>query len=72
MLRLPFEFTTKEQSRRTLVHISDAFRNLNFAATDSDDYKRILAEIDAFIADRGASVAAEFLEDAEEEIEATA
>ena len=72
VLNVPFEFDTKEQARKTLVHISDAFRNLNFAATDSDDYRRILTDIDAFIADRGAAVAAEFAGEKEESVEATA
>jgi V/A-type H+/Na+-transporting ATPase subunit A len=72
VIRVTFDFATKPQARRTLVHISDAFRNLNFAATGSDDYSRILADIDAFIADRGATVAAEFVVEEEEAAEATA
>ncbi len=59
VLRLAFDFADKEQARRTLVHVSDLFRNLNYAATDSDDYTRILGEIDAFIDTKGANVAAE-------------
>ena len=59
VLRMDFAFADKEQARRTLVHANDLFFNWNYAATDSDDYKRILADIDAFIADKGESVAAE-------------
>ena len=59
VLRLAFDFTDKEQARQTLVYVSDLFRNLNYAATDSDDYTRILGEIDTFIDTKGANVAAE-------------
>jgi hypothetical protein len=29
------------------------FRNWNFAATDSDEYKKLLSQIDEFIATKG-------------------
>jgi len=53
VLRLSFDFKDKEQARRAMVHVSDLFRNLNYAAEGSDDYKRLLGEIDAFIAGKG-------------------
>jgi V/A-type H+-transporting ATPase subunit A len=59
VLRMEFDFDAKEQARQTLVHVADLFRNWNYAAADSDEYKNILADIDAFIANKGASVATE-------------
>ncbi len=53
VLKLKFDFDDKDQARRTLVQVSDLFRNWNYAATDSDPYKRILVDIDAFIEKKG-------------------
>ena len=53
VMKLDFDFDDKDQARKTLVYISDLFRNLNYAATDSDEYKRIRAQIDAFIEKKG-------------------
>ena len=53
ILNLEFGFDSKDQARDVIVHVQDLFRNFNFAATDSDDYKTILANIDAFIAAKG-------------------
>ncbi len=53
VLKLQFEFDDKDQSRKTLIYISDLFRNLNYVATDSEEYKKILADIDAFIEKKG-------------------
>jgi len=53
VLELEFDFADKEQARKTLVHISDMFRNWNYAATDSDEYKEILGRIDEFIETKG-------------------
>jgi len=50
---MEFDFADKEEARKTIVQISDLFRNLNYAATDSDDYQQILSQIDEFIAKRG-------------------
>ena len=55
VLDLDFGFGTKEQARHTLVEAGDLFRNWNYAAADSDEYKEILARIDAFIAAKGRS-----------------
>jgi V/A-type H+-transporting ATPase subunit A len=51
--RLDFQFTDKAQARQTLVEVTDMFRNWNYAATDSEEYKRWLAAIDQFIATKG-------------------
>ncbi len=51
--RLDFQFTDKTQARQTLVEVTDMFRNWNYAATDSEEYKRWLAAIDQFIATKG-------------------
>ena len=45
----PFKFATKDDARRAMVEVSDLFRNWNFAAQDSDEYKKILADIDSFL-----------------------
>lgn len=51
VLDLKFDFEDKTQARKTIVHISDLFRNWNYAAFDSEEYKKILGEIDKFIED---------------------
>ncbi len=48
-----FDFDSKEQARHTLVEATDLFRNWNYAATDSDEYKKILSDIEAFLARHG-------------------
>ena len=58
VLRLSFDFDNKEQARAAMVHVSDLFRNLNYAVDGSDDYKRLLGEIDAFIVSKGVDRAA--------------
>jgi V/A-type H+-transporting ATPase subunit A len=50
---LDFGFEDKDLARKTLVKATDMFRNWNFAATDSEEYKRILGNIDEFIAKKG-------------------
>ena len=46
---MELEFKDKEEARKTMVKISDLFRNWNYAAADSDEYKKILSQIDNFI-----------------------
>lgn len=53
VLELDFDFESKDQARHTLVAAADLFRNFNYAATDSDEYKRVLAEIDELLASKG-------------------
>ncbi len=53
ILNLSFDFEDKTQARNTLVNATDLFRNLNYAETDSGEYKEILGRIDDFIAKKG-------------------
>lgn len=53
ILKMEFEFEDKEMARKTIFEISDLFRNWNYTATDSEDYKKILAEIESFIVNHG-------------------
>ncbi len=57
ILGLDFDFDTKEQARAAMVKVSDLFRNLNYSAEGTDEYKSFLADIDAFIANRGVETA---------------
>ena len=50
VLKLNFDFESKDQAHTSLVAVSDLFRNCNYAATDSEEYKRILGQIDDFLA----------------------
>jgi len=49
VLDLDFGFTDKDIARKTMFQVQDMFINLNYAATDSDEYKKILAQIDEFL-----------------------
>jgi len=53
VVEIDFAFETKEEARRTFVRISDLFRNWNYTATDSEEYKQLLGQIDEFIAKKG-------------------
>ena len=64
VMTMEFRFEDKEQDRKTMVHISDLFRNWNYAASDSDEYNKILADIDEFIATKGGTETAEVNEEA--------
>jgi len=48
-----FGFADKELARRTMVAAQDLFRNWNYAAMESEDFKRLEKEIDAFAAAKG-------------------
>ena len=50
-----FGFSDKEQARAVMVRVTDLFRNWNYAAMDSDEFKQILARIDEFLATKGAA-----------------
>ena len=50
IIDLQFHLDDKDAARRTLVEVTDLFRNWNYAAMDSDEFKRIKAQIDTFIA----------------------
>lgn len=51
--QLDFDFESKAQAREKMVEVTDLFRNWNYAATDSDEYRRWLTAIDEFIASKG-------------------
>jgi V/A-type H+-transporting ATPase subunit A len=53
VLELDFAFSDKDQARKTMVAVTDLFRNWNYAAADSPEYKDILGKIEAFIATKG-------------------
>lgn len=55
ILELSFDFENKTQARKSLVTVTDLFRNLNYAETDSDEYQEILSRIDDFVAKKGRS-----------------
>jgi len=57
VLELKFDFDSKDQARTTLVGAMDLFRNWNYAAVDSDEFKDILAQIDEYIATKGQAAA---------------
>jgi len=50
---LAFAFADKDAARRTMVTAQDLFRNWNYAEWQGEEFKRIVGEIDAFIAARG-------------------
>ena len=66
VIDLDFEFSEKPQARTTMVQVSDLFRNWNYAAADSDEYKRILEQIDAFIAGKGRKTTRQAPQESEE------
>jgi len=47
-----FLFDDKEEARNFFVRITNAFRNLNYAETDSSDYQQFLASIRLMLSDR--------------------
>jgi V/A-type H+-transporting ATPase subunit A len=53
VLRMDFDFDTKEQARDVMFQAQDLFRNWNYAAPDSDEYKSLLSQIDAFLENKG-------------------
>jgi len=53
VLDLDFGFEDKSTARQTMVRGSDLFRNWNYAASDSDEYRQLLERIDRFIATKG-------------------
>ncbi len=69
---LDYGFEDKEVARTTIFHVQDLFRNWNFAATDSEDYKKILADIDAFLENKGQNIRAQAKKEAAAKEEAAA
>jgi V/A-type H+-transporting ATPase subunit A len=50
---LEFDFADKDLARSILVKAQDLFRTWNYAAWQGDDFKKVLADVDTFIARRG-------------------
>lgn len=48
-----FDFEDKKQSRDVMFKLQDLFRNWNYEAADSDEYKNSIEKIDSFIAAKG-------------------
>lgn len=48
-----FGFADKEIARKTMVGITDTFRNWNYEATDSPEYKASVAKIEKFLETKG-------------------
>ena len=56
-MELDFGFTDKDVARQTLVTAQDLFRNWNYAAWQAGEFKKILGQIEAFIAAKGRTAA---------------
>ena len=53
IIDLDFGFDDKDLARRTLVTAQDLFRNWNYAAMETAEFKKIQGQIEGFIAGRG-------------------
>ena len=53
VIDLDFGFENKDEARKIMFKVSDLFRNWNYAPFKSDEFNKILADIDACIAARG-------------------
>jgi len=56
ILDLAIAAESKDEARKTVTHIQDLFRNWNYAAWESEEFKRIQREIDEFLANKGRNV----------------
>jgi V/A-type H+/Na+-transporting ATPase subunit A len=54
VVELDFHFPDRDAARATMVRATDLFRNWNYAAQGTEEFDRILGEIDAIIAAHGA------------------
>jgi len=57
LMELELSFEGKDEVRQFMVKASDLYLNWNFAATDSDEYNRILGEIDGLLKSQGGGAA---------------
>jgi V/A-type H+/Na+-transporting ATPase subunit A len=57
VVELEFDFRDRAAARATLVRATDLFRNWSYAPYQGEEFQRILAEIDAFMADHAPSAA---------------
>ncbi|MFO8102077.1 MAG: V-type ATP synthase subunit A [Dehalococcoidia bacterium] len=48
-----FEFADKDTARRMMFRATDIYRNWNYAAFESDEFKQLLGQIDDFISTKG-------------------
>jgi V/A-type H+-transporting ATPase subunit A len=53
VINLDFGFKDKELARRTLVAAQDLFRNWNYAEWQGQEFKKILGQIETFVAAKG-------------------
>ena len=53
VLDTDFDFEDKNQARSVLVGATDLFRNWNYSAADSEEFQKILKQIDDLLADKG-------------------
>ena len=58
VLDADFRFADKAEARRRMFEVTDLFRNWNYAATGSDEYRQWLEKIDQFLAQARESAAA--------------
>ena len=59
VVRLDFEFESKDGARETMLRAADLFRNWNYAAAGSAEYERAGQRIDHFIHRKGRRAAAQ-------------
>jgi len=67
VLDTDFGFEDKDVARETIFQLQDMFINFNYAATDSDEYKRALSQIDAFLSQKRAKQDSDQQTDAEDQ-----
>jgi len=53
VMEFDFKPDDKDQSRRIVTRATDLYRNLNYAASGTDEYKNILSEVEGFFSRRG-------------------
>jgi V/A-type H+-transporting ATPase subunit A len=53
VLDLDFGFDDKAEARRVMFQIQDLYRNWNYAAAESEEYNKLLEQIDQAIASKG-------------------
>ena len=53
LINCDFAFPSKEEARTTMVRAADLFRNWNYSAMDTQEFKGILGQIDGFVAAKG-------------------
>lgn len=53
LVDMDFQFEDKDTARRRMFRATDLYRNWNYAAFDSAEFKQILGQIDGFLARKG-------------------